>query len=135
MQSFEISRQKDGTIIKAEGSTRPALLVAALKGMSAAAGPEFAEPDDRRERTFAVSGADVPGLIKALLEKALADSVEMNVAFDEIRFDLAAADRLEGALTGLAVKSWSAPVKAITGVSEAAKGEDGLWRATIRLSN
>ncbi len=133
MKRFEILPHTADVRIRAEGSTRPALFVAALQGMFVAAEPEFVgEETDHASRPFKLAAADFPSLLVDLLNEAIAASDTHREAYDDITFSLATDTKAEGSFLGRPVVRFGTQIKAAThhGLS-VQKNDEGNWEATI----
>ena len=133
MKRFEILPHTADIRIRAEGSTRPALFVAALQGMFAASGPESAgEKAEHVSRPFKLSAADFPTLLVDLLNEAIAASDTHREAYDDITFALVTDTKAEGAFLGKPVARFGTQIKAATHHElSVQKNAEGNWEATI----
>ena len=133
MKRFEILPHTADIRIRAEGSTRPALFVAALQGMFAASGPESAgEEADHVSRPFKLAATDFPTLLVDLLNEAIAASDTHREAYDDITFALVTDTKAEGAFLGAPVVGFGTQIKAATHHDlSVRKNAEGNWEATI----
>ncbi len=133
MKRFEILPHTADIRIRAEGSTRPALFVAALQGMFAAAAPEFTPGEPEHvERQFELAAKDFMSLLIDLLNEAIAVSDTNREAYDDISFTLATDTKAEGAFLGRPAARFGTQIKAATHHELAVqKNAEGNWEATI----
>lgn len=133
MKRFEILPHTADIRVRAEGSTRPALFVAALQGMFAAAAPEFppGEPE-HVERPFKLAAKDFPSLLIDLLNEAISLSDTHREAYDDISFALATDTKAEGSFLGRLAARFGTQIKAATHHELAVqKNAEGNWEAVI----
>ena len=114
MQRYEILPHTADVRVRAIGSTRAGLLVAALKGMFAAAGPRFAESGDRVERPFKLEAPDFSSLLVDLLNEAVSLSDEDHEAYEDISFTLITDKKAEGVFVDRPVTGFETQIKAAT---------------------
>jgi SHS2 domain-containing protein len=132
MQRFEILPHTADIRIKATGSTRAGLMTAALKGMSAAAGPRAKEGVEAVERPFSLSADDFPSLLVDLLNEAVSLSDTHREAYEDIRFTLATDKKAEGAFVGRPIEAFETQIKAATHHDlDIVKNAEGQWEAVI----
>ena len=137
MRQHEILSHTADVRVRAVGSTRAALIEAALQGMFAAAGPRTAsveggEPEEPVERSFEVKSADFPALLVDLLNEALFNSDTRHEAYEALRFTLITDTDAKGVFLGRPIAGFETQIKAATHAGlEAKKNEEGNWEATI----
>ena len=134
MHTFELLPEAEGARVKAVGSTRAALLEAALQGMFAAAAPRYADPERPVERPFAVKSVDFPALLVDFLDQALSRSDANREAYRTVRFDLVTGDEAKGAFIGAAADGFEMRIKAASrGGLAIGKNEEGNWETAVTL--
>lgn len=137
MQNFELVIQEGRVKVHAQGSTRPALAVAALRGMLAAAGPRYAAEEEaegeRREKPFSVRGNNFSEVLAGILNAA-AEQVGKNIeAYDDIRFTLITETQAEGAFSGRPVAGFGRRLKVSKGDLAILKNDAGAWESDVEL--
>lgn len=134
MHQYEILSHTADVRVRAVGSSRAALLEAALRGMFAAAGPRPVEPEPEQpvERPFDVTSADFTALLVDLLNEALYHSDTHHEAYNALRLTLITETRATGAFSGQPVAGFETQIKAAThGGLEVKKNAEGMWEAVI----
>ncbi|MBU0540316.1 archease [Patescibacteria group bacterium] len=134
MQKYEIIPHMADLRIRALGSTRAGLLIAVVKGMSAAIHPTFADNAEERERPFSIGAPDFNGLLDELMKTALGFSEKNGEVYTDVRFDLVTDKEARGVLIGKSALKMEAPVKKAS-VQEVSmeKNPEGMWEATVVL--
>ena len=134
---------KDGaTVVRVVATTRAGFMQAALEGMFAAAGLNFAKmteegqpPATDKERHFSVQSADFTGLLAAFLNEALKAAMANKEAYAGLRLSLITDVKAEGEFLGQANAELPVKIKAVScqegGVH---KNQLGYWEANIALS-
>lgn len=132
MKQYEILPHTADVAIRATGSTKPALLAAALQGMFAAAEPRFLTPEEPRQRVFKIEAGDFAALLVDFLNQAVALSDINREAYEDARFSLVTDKKIEGTLIGRAIDSFGTQIKAATHHNlEVKKNGQDFWEATI----
>lgn len=131
-QRFEILPQTADIRIKAMGATRAGLLIAAVKGMSAATGPRLVEKSKLVERKFDVSSPDFPSLLVDVLNEAATLSDTNKETYEDVKFSLITDKQAQGFFIGRPVSGFATRIKAATHQElDVKKNELDQWEATI----
>ena len=132
MNRFEILPHTAGVAVKAEGSSKAALTLAAMQGMFAAAGPRSVPDAKEVERPFSVTSDGYTTLLIDVLNAALSQSDANHEAYDQIHFTLITDTKAEGEFVGKPVDGFGSRVKAATHQGlRVTKREDGIWETTV----
>ncbi|MEN9558668.1 MAG: hypothetical protein RL141_1037 [Candidatus Parcubacteria bacterium] len=132
---------QDPLRLQALAATRAGLLTACMKGLFQAAGLAHPETGDEVKRAFEFKTDDAPSLILSVLRHASQLAIAHCESYQEISFSLITDKQAIGVFIGRPLLPASAgaaatcpPIPSVLGIDgEIAKGEDGLWRATIAL--
>jgi SHS2 domain-containing protein len=133
MKRFEILSDGEGLRVHAEGSTRPALFIAALEGMFAATVPEpVSEEPERVERPFKLEAKDVRPLLADFLNEALATSEANHETYDDVSFALVTDTKAVGSFLGRKIAGSKTQITSAS-VQELApvKNAEGNWEAIV----
>ncbi|HWQ99933.1 MAG TPA: archease [Candidatus Methylomirabilis sp.] len=129
MHRFEML---DESRIRALGTTRAGLFIAALKGMCAATTPRFTEGTERVERPFKIEAPDSEALLVAVLNEALSLSNANREAYEDVSFSLITDKKAEGAFVGRPVNGFEMQIKAALHPGlEVKKNDEGSWEAVV----
>jgi hypothetical protein len=134
MNKFELSEKGGAARIRAIGSTRAGVFIAAVKGLCAAEKPRFVENSERVERLFKVEASDAVGLLAAVLNEARRLSRESLQAYEDVAFTLITDKKAEGKFVDRAVTGFDAEIGAISSekITMGQTGE-GMREAVITL--
>lgn len=134
MRHYELLLDGSPAKVLAVGSTRAALLEAAVQGLFAAAAPRPAEGETTSERPFDVSAADFESLIVGLLGEALRQSKEHGETYEAVRFTLITDRQAKGAMVGRPAEAFETTFASASREGlEVGRNEEGNWTATIPL--
>lgn len=134
MHRFEILPHTADVRVRALGSTRAGLLVAALKGMFSVAGPKAVEGSDEIRRSFTLEATDSNALLILLLSTALTQSRAQNETYHDVTFTLITDKKAEGEFVGRPVASFEKLVTGVIGRGiDMKKNNDGNWEVTVTL--
>ncbi|MFZ2803776.1 MAG: hypothetical protein WA001_00990 [Patescibacteria group bacterium] len=134
MNNFEIIPSDKGVTIKATGSTRAGLMVAAVKGATAAMDAVATDESSKEiERAFSLSTAAFAGLVTAVVSAVLASSAEHHEAYHDVKFSLITDKQANGAFIGRAANV-KEPLKLADQAIEPKKNGEGMWEAEIVLT-
>jgi SHS2 domain-containing protein len=134
MNRYELLTENGATHIRALGSTRAGLFIAAVKGLCAAEKPKYVENAERAERPFSVEAPDSTALLAAVLNEALRLSNEHLEAYEDVSFTLITDKKAEGKFVDRAVTGFEAHAEAISPEKIEMKQEgDGTRVALITL--
>lgn len=132
MHRYEILPHTTDVRVRALGSTRAGLLVAALKGMFAAAGPRFTEGADRVERPFKIEAPDFASLLVDVLNEAVSLSDANHEAYEDISFSLITDKKAEGVFVDRPVTGFDTRIKAATHIGlDVKKNNEGNWETIL----
>jgi len=123
--------------IKASGGTRAGLLVAALRGMFAAAGGRLPDEEAAEEsvRPFSVEAADFSSLLVDFLNEAAAASGTHRETYQDVHFELITDKKARGSFVGRLVTGFDRQIKAVAqGGLRVEKNAEGQWEAEIAFS-
>jgi SHS2 domain-containing protein len=135
MNRYELLTENGPTRIRALGSTRAGVFIAAIKGLCAAEKPRFVENSERVERLFNVEAADAVNLLAAVLNEARRLSRESLQAYEDVAFTLITDKKAEGKFVDRAVTGFDAEISAITPENiEMGQNGDGMRQAMITLA-
>ncbi len=137
MQKYEIQETDGGVRVKAMGSTRAGLIIAAVQGLSAALQPaEAASQGETQavERPFSQSMGSFEALINVLVGEALAQERARTETYPHVRFDLITDREAKGAFVGRPTASFGAPASSVRMTDGSVRrSEDGGWEAEFTL--
>lgn len=132
MKTFEILPHAMGAAVRVLASTRVGLATAALQGVfTVAKGQVDTESDEKIERPFSVDASDFPGLLKGMLDQALAAAAKNGDVYDDVRFSLITEKQMDGAFIGKRCKGFATPITSIKGGMTIAKNEAEEWETTV----
>ncbi|MBP9868955.1 hypothetical protein KBC59_00135 [Patescibacteria group bacterium] len=126
---FEI----ENSTIQVTGGTRPGLVIASIQGLNMIvdATPNLDAEDI--EHPFSFSGNSFPELLQQLLQEALKIGQTNKESFLDLKLTLITDAKIEGAFVGKPATIQKA-FSQIAVDGNIAKGEDGQWHATVRVS-
>ncbi len=132
MKSFEVLPHAMGASVRVLASTRAGLATAALQGVfKVADGHVDTESDEKIERPFSVDATDFPGLLKGMLDQALAAAVQNGEAYDDVRFSLITEKQMDGAFIGKRSKGFATTITSVKGGMMISKNEADEWETTV----
>ena len=132
MHRYEILPHTADVRVRALGSTRAGLLIAALKGMFSAAVPRYVGEPTETRRPFKLESGDFNALLVDFLNEAVSLSDMNHEAYEDVAFTLITDTKAEGEFVGKPVTGFETQIKAATHTGQGAtKKDEVVWEATL----
>lgn len=131
MQEFEILPHTADVAVRARGSSRGDFIAAAVRGMFAAAQPEFRQDGAEVTRSFDLQAVDFPSLLIAVLNEVIYLASTEREVYDAVDFDSVSETTARGTLRGHPVIQFATEIKAATHHDLRVEEKDSTWEATI----